>query len=47
MVGQTQVNNKVDMTFAKSLRAMLRQDPDVVMVGDSRSWTAEIAVQAS
>ena len=47
-IGQTQVNNKVDMTFAKSLRAMLRQDPDVVMVGEIRDLeTAEIAVQAS
>lgn len=47
-IGQTQVNNKVDMTFAKSLRAMLRQDPDVVMVGEIRDIeTAEIAVQAS
>jgi general secretion pathway protein E len=47
-VGQTQVNYKVDMTFAKGLRAMLRQDPDVVMVGEIRDLeTAEIAVQAS
>lgn len=47
-ISQTQVNNKVDMTFAKSLRAMLRQDPDVVMVGEIRDLeTAEIAVQAS
>lgn len=47
-IGQTQINNKVDMTFAKSLRAMLRQDPDVVMVGEIRDLeTAEIAVQAS
>ena len=47
-IGQTQVNNKVDMTFARSLRAMLRQDPDVVMVGEIRDLeTAEIAVQAS
>ena len=47
-IGQTQVNNKVDMTFAKSLRAMLRQDPDVVMVGEIRDLeTAEIAIQAS
>ena len=47
-IGQTQVNNKVDMTFARSLRAMLRQDPDVVMVGRIRDLeTAEIAVQAS
>jgi len=47
-VGQTQVNTKVDMTFAKGLRAILRQDPDVVMVGEIRDLeTAEIAVQAS
>lgn len=47
-VGQTQVNPKVDMTFAKGLRAILRQDPDVVMVGEIRDLeTAEIAVQAS
>lgn len=47
-IGQTQVNPKVDMTFARSLRAMLRQDPDVVMVGEIRDLeTAEIAVQAS
>ena len=47
-IGQTQVNSKVDMTFARGLRAMLRQDPDVVMVGEIRDLeTAEIAVQAS
>lgn len=47
-VGQTQVNPKVDMTFARGLRAILRQDPDVVMVGEIRDIeTAEIAVQAS
>lgn len=47
-IGQTQVNSKVDMTFARSLRAMLRQDPDVVMVGEIRDLeTAEIAIQAS
>ena len=33
-IGQTQVNNKADMTFAQGLRAILRQDPDVVMVGE-------------
>jgi general secretion pathway protein E len=44
-VGQTQVNTKVDMTFARGLRAILRQDPDVVMVGEIRDIeTAEIAV---
>ena len=47
-VGQTQVNPKVGMTFATGLRAILRQDPDVVMVGEIRDLeTAEIAVQAS
>lgn len=47
-IGQTQVNSKVDMTFARGLRAILRQDPDVVMVGEIRDVeTAEIAVQAS
>ncbi|MCY1270380.1 Type II secretion system protein E [compost metagenome] len=47
-IGQTQVNPKVDMTFARGLRAILRQDPDVVMVGEIRDQeTAEIAVQAS
>ncbi|NIU62372.1 MAG: type II secretion system ATPase GspE [Pseudomonas stutzeri] len=47
-IGQTQVNTKVDMTFARGLRAILRQDPDVVMVGEIRDQeTAEIAVQAS
>jgi general secretion pathway protein E len=47
-VGQTQVNPKVGLTFASGLRAILRQDPDVVMVGEIRDReTAEIAVQAS
>ncbi|MEJ2554543.1 MAG: ATPase, T2SS/T4P/T4SS family, partial [Gammaproteobacteria bacterium] len=47
-IGQTQVNPKVDMSFARGLRAILRQDPDVVMVGEVRDLeTAEIAVQAS
>jgi general secretion pathway protein E len=47
-IGQTQVNSKVDMTFARGLRAILRQDPDVVMIGEIRDLeTAEIAVQAS
>ena len=47
-IGQTQVNAKVDMTFARGLRAILRQDPDVVMVGEIRDLeTAQIAVQAS
>jgi general secretion pathway protein E len=47
-IGQTQVNPKVGLTFAAGLRAILRQDPDVVMVGEIRDReTAEIAVQAS
>ena len=47
-IGQTQVNTKVDMSFARGLRAILRQDPDVVMVGEIRDLeTAEIAVQSS
>jgi len=47
-VGQTQVNLKVNMTFGRGLRAILRQDPDVVMVGEIRDVeTAQIAVQAS
>jgi len=47
-IGQTQVNSKADMTFARGLRAILRQDPDVVMVGEIRDLeTVEIAIQAS
>ncbi len=47
-IGQTQVNLKANMTFARGLRAMLRQDPDVVMVGEIRDReTVEIAIQAS
>jgi general secretion pathway protein E len=47
-VGQTQVNTKADMTFARGLRAILRQDPDVVMVGEIRDLeTMQIAIQAS
>ena len=47
-VSQTQVNTKVGMTFAKGLRAILRQDPDIIMVGEIRDIeTAEIAIQAS
>ena len=47
-VGQTQVNTKAEMTFARGLRAILRQDPDVVMVGEIRDReTADISVQAS
>ncbi len=47
-IGQMQTNEKVDMTFAKGLRAILRQDPDIIMVGEIRDLeTAEVAVQAS
>lgn len=47
-ISQTAVNTKVDMSFARGLRAILRQDPDVVMVGEIRDLeTARIAVQAS
>ena len=47
-VGQVQVNPKIELTFAGGLRAFLRQDPDVIMVGEIRDLeTAEIAIQAS
>mgnify|MGYP005686577199 CR=1 FL=1 len=47
-IGQTQVNSKVGLDFARGLRAILRQDPDVVMVGEIRDKeTAETAIQAS
>ena len=47
-VNQIQVNNKIEMTFAKGLRAILRHDPDVVMIGEIRDHeTAEAAIQAS
>ena len=47
-IGQMQVNPKIDFTFASGLRAILRQDPDVVMLGEIRdAETAEIAIQAS
>jgi len=47
-IGQMQVNSKIDFTFASGLRATLRQDPDVVLVGEIRDQeTADIAVQAS
>ena len=47
-VGQTQVNPRIEMTFARALRAILRQDPDVIMIGEIRDLeTAQIAVQAS
>ncbi len=47
-IGQSQVNAKIGMTFARGLRAILRQDPDIVMVGEIRDLeTADIAIQAS
>ena len=47
-INQVQVNNKADLTFANALRAILRQDPDVIMIGEIRDYeTASIAVQAS
>jgi len=47
-IGQTQVNAKIELSFAKALRAILRQDPDVIMIGEIRDFeTAQIAIQAS
>jgi len=47
-IGQTQVNSRIEMTFGRALRAILRQDPDIVMIGEIRDLeTAQIAVQAS
>ena len=47
-IGQTHVNAKIDLTFARALRAILRQDPDIIMIGEIRDLeTAQIAVQAS
>jgi general secretion pathway protein E len=47
-IGQTQVNPKIELDFAKALRAILRQDPDVIMIGEIRDFeTAQIAIQAS
>jgi len=47
-IGQTQVNPKIDLDFAKALRAILRQDPDTIMIGEIRDYeTAQIAIQAS
>jgi general secretion pathway protein E len=47
-IGQTQVNARIGMSFAAALRAILRQDPDVIMIGEIRDLeTAQIAVQAS
>jgi general secretion pathway protein E len=47
-ISQTQVNTRIEMSFARALRTILRQDPDVVMIGEIRDLeTAQIAVQAS
>lgn len=47
-VAQTQVNPRIDLTFARALRSILRHDPDVIIVGEIRDReTAEIAIQAS
>lgn len=47
-IGQTQINHKTQMTFARGLRSILRQDPDVVMVGEIRDQdTVNVAIQAS
>jgi general secretion pathway protein E len=47
-IGQTQVNPRIDLTFSSALRAILRQDPDVIMIGEIRDHeTAQIAIQAS
>ncbi|MDO8784625.1 MAG: ATPase, T2SS/T4P/T4SS family, partial [Syntrophales bacterium] len=47
-IGQMQVNPKIGLTFASSLRSILRQDPDIIMIGEIRDFeTAEIAIQAS
>lgn len=47
-INQVQVNNKVDLTFANALRSILRQDPDIIMIGEIRdNETAEIAIKAS
>jgi general secretion pathway protein E len=47
-IGQTQVNVRIELTFAKALRAILRQDPDIIMIGEIRDFeTAQIAIQAS
>jgi len=47
-IGQIPVNPRIDLTFANGLRSILRQDPDIIMVGEIRDYeTAEIAIQAS
>ncbi len=47
-IGQVQVKEKINMTFAAALRSILRQDPDIVMIGETRDQeTAQIAIQAA
>lgn len=47
-IGQTQINPRIDLDFARALRAILRQDPDIIMIGEIRDFeTAQIAIQAS
>ena len=47
-IGQVQVSEKVGLTFAAALRSILRQDPDIVMIGETRDQeTAQIAIQAA
>jgi type II secretory ATPase GspE/PulE/Tfp pilus assembly ATPase PilB-like protein len=47
-IGQTQVNERIGMTFARALRSILRQDPDIIMIGEIRDTeTAEIAIEAA
>jgi general secretion pathway protein E len=47
-IGQVQVRDKIGMTFAAALRSILRQDPDIIMIGETRDQeTAQIAIQAS
>lgn len=47
-IGQTQINSRIEMSFGRALRAILRQDPDVILIGEIRDLeTAQIAVQAS
>ncbi|MBI5208142.1 MAG: type II secretion system ATPase GspE [Candidatus Firestonebacteria bacterium] len=47
-IGQIQINSKIDLTFANGLRSILRQDPDIIMVGEIRDYeTAEISIHAS
>lgn len=47
-IGQIQVNRKIDLTFARGLRSIVRQDPDVILIGEIRDQeTAEIAVQSA